>query len=645
MAIATTIVKAYCGTGFDINNIPASPSLLETTASKIVTLEPLNCLPLSGKDSGSITVRAFQDLDEVDYLRLQFDLDDTVYYCTDIRYEYISLDTVVISFVIDAWLTSGGVANMSSVSGITSRRHVAKADDVLFAFTEEDEMIAPSKPLEIVGGTIHYNKQTDTRMLSVVQSNVDLVEFGKGVGYVKTGEGLPKTLSMYAPSKNGEGISVPTIPSLPVSGSLAVVPLPTAVSQSVINLPYVVSYSLDSEAEINTGTPNEPFESSVKDLVRAGISGLQSLGIESAVTDSYEIPSEYCAIDDIDLNYGPTGAVGSITLKGVYKDDEHAVSAVGPYSGLNIRNKKLYSGSCNKYMLHSLATGNAASFNPEDIMEENDSAPFIFMFTDPRANGKPYFRFKKYLKSTATWFTNLVEGMEWQKSPLVFNSKSGAYANQLSLINSRDYQVRSRNMAVAQTSAQGKYNANNALASNAAGVIADGVSSFLKADITGIPRAASGALSAGFEYVNARGNINFANERTQGEYLSNRAREYQQFAIDNRIVAPQVSFPYNPSLRDAIGNGCYSYKYRLADSDVVKCDQLLTMYGYRTTGPLLKEHFTNRPKFNYIEAGAVKVEYNVKPNKRIRELAQAQIEAGIRIWHVKPVDLSTVVNE
>ena len=85
-------------------------------------------------------------------------------------------------------------------------------------------------------------------------------------------------------------------------------------------------------------------------------------------------------IDDIDLNYGPTGAVGSITLKGVYKDDAYAINPVSPYSGLNIRNKKLYSGSCNKYMLHALATGNSASFNPEDIME-GDEVPYIFMFT------------------------------------------------------------------------------------------------------------------------------------------------------------------------------------------------------------------------------------------------------------------------
>jgi hypothetical protein len=94
-------------------------------------------------------------------------------------------------------------------------------------------------------------------------------------------------------------------------------------------------------------------------------------------------------------------------------------------------------------------------------------------------------------------------------------------------------------------------------------------------------------------------------------------------------------FPRSETIRDLLGNGVRVYRYRFADSDVVKIDKILTMYGYKDTKPLEASDFTNRTKFNYVQASGISVSNNTMP-RWIREGIAMQLSIGVRIWHVKP---------
>ena len=145
----TATVTAYINTGFSGINVPDSPALLENNAQR-KQLSVINCLPLSGQVNVSIRVKDYPELHETDYIKMVFSGDNTTYWAKVDGYVYLSSDTVEISLTMDYWLTLGGIGNVSSISGMTKRVHIPKANDTLFAYTEPDEMINPAKPLKTV---------------------------------------------------------------------------------------------------------------------------------------------------------------------------------------------------------------------------------------------------------------------------------------------------------------------------------------------------------------------------------------------------------------------------------------------------------------------------------------------------------------
>lgn len=657
-------VKAFLSTGFDLNNIPESPALLNSAASSVITLDAINCLPLDGRDNGKIKVKAFAQLPQVDYMSLYFPLDGVTFYVTDIRYEYVGLDTVEISFVVDAWLTAGGLSNISSISGITKRVHVPKSSDTFGAYTEEDEMICPSKPLEIDTGVTaeHYNYRTDQvdGGVTIVEATVDLAKMGEAYNDFGGQTLDAKYFEDDAAVQAGEAAAV-TVPMIPTISDKSTVTIPYPgheQSQEIIDMPAVAFFLASSTKSSTDGQTGTVLAN--KKIVADGIKAARCVAADSAVLAQYVIPSGYTDTANDDDVIGKL-----LILKGTYKETDTAPAPAYSPSGYTVRNKKLYTGTCNSYVIQAIASGNSATFKPEDIAETANETPTIFMFTDPRPNGKPYFRFKKFLKSTATWFTNLVAGIEWQNAPITYTDASGVALAERKL---RSHEITDRGMLNLQQEYAKKMAVSNAVQSatgggiGSAGAMSTGFyqntgdvgkgdnlkitdSSGFNQSYGGLSLNPVGWIKGAVDGLYGGQRAEYGNDLAETQYNVNRMKERADFAVDNYVVAPTLAFPMNPSLRDVLGNGCYVYKYRLSDSDVIKCDRLLTMFGYRLTAPLEKSHFTNRPQFNYVEAASVKIEYTNPVSKRIRELAQSQINAGVRVWHVKPVNLLTANNE
>ena len=590
MAISTATVKAYIDTGFDINNIPDSPSLLNSAAARVITLDTLNCLPLSGKNTGSITVKAFSDLPKCDYMSLYFPQDGVTYYVTDIQYEYISLDTVRIDFMVDAWLTAGGIANISSISGLTKRHHVT--DDTFGKYTMPDELMIPSKPLKCASTDFKHCEPLVGNVYKIVVATIDLFVLGEvdaNGDYV------------WAADAGIDYVSDENVCCVPI------VPNITEDMECTIDIAGFASHTYAVK------TPGLCYFNGANETVQRGIAMARSLGIESAILYQYIIPSAY--IDRVDNYASQTGpnygdSIFSKIYTASFGENPSYPTAVGLIYD-TVMNNRVLCGNLNAYTLVAIATGESISMNPED-WDTDSNAQHLPMFGafDPRPTGKPIY--KPLLKNTPSeTFVSSVRGEQWASAPITYENASAIDLTVQKFNNNREYQELEHTAENMKTTMD-----------VAAGAVGGGINAGISGN--GIPIIS--------------GLINGANQIAQMEidnqlYAGKRAVEKAGFYMDNMIVAPQLCFPRSETVRDIVGNGYMIWRTYLDPDDVDRLDVILNMYGYKDVKKLEKSDFTNRQYYNYVEAGDVKITYTNAVNKRIREMAQAQVESGIRIWH------------
>lgn len=591
MAISTATVKAFCNTGFDLNNIPDNPSLLNTAATSVVTLETLNCLPLSGKNTGSITVKTFAQLPQVDYMSLYFPQDGTTYYVTNIQYEYISLDTVKIDFTVDAWLTAGGLANISKISGLTKRHHVS--DDTFGKYTMPDELLVPTKPMKCACSPVNEPLgDSYTNDFVIVVATIDLFKLGEvdaNGDYVWA----PDAGIDYTSDENV--CCVPTVPSI----------------TSAMEPDLKVSNATGASPGATVHMPACAYFNGNNDTVQRGIAMARSLGIEDAILYQYTIPANY--IYEVTYYYDsqePTRYGQSVfkTIKSWYG---MAAIAKGGVTDLDLEydtvmNKRVLTGDINAYHFVAIATGEELKVNPEDWDATAGGNLSIMPCIDPRPTGKPIY--KPLLKNTPSYgFVSAVRGEQWAATPIKFETVSGIDLTVQKFNNTRygealDFQISQEKATLNQST----------------GFIENAV----RGDVIG------GTLGVAKSQMNM--------ELDALSYQGSRAIEKAAFYMDNMIVAPQLNFPRSETIRDAVGNGFVLWRNYLDPDDVDRLDVILNMYGYKDVKKLEKSDFTNRRYYNYVEAGDVKISYTNAVNKRIVELAESQVEAGVRVWHRKP---------
>lgn len=580
MAISQASVTYYADNNFNINNIPASPAVL-ASASTTGSLEVINCLPLAGKQTAQLTVKTWSKLNTTSYLKLHFEQDGFDWYGIVTCYEYVAMDRVVITITIDAWLTCGGTAGISKVSGITKRHHVL--DDTFGKYTQDDGLLSPSKPLRISEGERLF---TGLGYISVganviVESTIDLVELGK---------------STYNDSitfdTDGE-VTVPVIPSLSAEYSSSTVEMENPDSESVVS--YV------------TTNPALAYFDGADEGVQSGMKKARSLGVENAILAQYNLPSAYADVDKT----GYRGYIRLITgksLKSTLSGDENR------YEYANVMNKRLLYGQHNDYTIVSTASGNRLTISPEDLYVENTTHPSVITVVDPRSKGKPSFRFEYVNGDKSNWQNNLIEGLEWQNAPLNFTTASGSEVGR-QMYNAN---VMNRNQTLLENQ--------NLQAFNSAVGVGLGV---LESE-----SPIASALTGGISYTQM-----LAGQYAQAEqYKRSRSIEQAQFLVDNTVVTPQVNFPRSECLRDLVGNGCFVYRTMYSEYDLEKLDVVLNMFGYADVAPLSIDDFKNMLYYNYVEASNVKITTSINVPRHVKELCESQIGAGVRVWKVNPDD-------
>lgn len=353
-------------------------------------------------------------------------------------------------------------------------------------------------------------------------------------------------------------------------------------------------------------------------------------------------------------------------------------------------NKRVYYGSYQPYVLASIA-GNQKQYNAEQLYGgDYTDSPDIYFISDPTPDGTVYYYFKhiygedidKSATSRGVLLGNIIPSLQWDSIPLNYTDVSGGKLNQQSYTASRasldlsynqqtrgflnksimsigdflggtsggqDNDVGSLLSFIGNTAGAGAGIANTALdsiATTGATAAASGVGSIAGGGaIAGAAAAALPviAVGAGAAALGAQHYSKLAKVREN--YLLDTNIELSQYLSTNNVVAPVISFPPNVTLaRQIYGEQPICYRYRYSDNDVKRIDKILTMYGYKVCEPADISMLTSHQTFNYFQ-GSVKVKgKNYTLPSWLSEMCSAELSAGVRIWHQKPIKITADCN-
>ena len=589
--ISTASVIAYCGTGFSMINTPATPAVLASSASSTVDLGIINCLSLIGQRSGTIRVRDFSGIATADYLRIVFSDNPIPTYWLITGYEYLSSDTLAIGVVLDGFLTCGGTAGITSISGYVKRHTVT--DDTYGKYNQEDPLLIPSQNLIFrsvdVLGTKPANNRGDW---NIVLSTINLYDLGEA-----NASDLGIT---YGDSTLGTDINLPELPAMRAGWYTEV----TYTASYSYKLPGVQCFNGDSP------------------IIKEGIARARKLGIEGGIIAQYGLPEDWFDLE-YDLN---TTYQNDVIMKiGLVNDLARSYFTSIGFNFANVVNKRALYGSYETVQLCSMSSGELVEYDIEDLYSSSypsSGTIQINLVADGRAHGKPIF-YPLYYRGNQQYVDNLlssVRGMEWQNVPLVYT-----YASREGIDRIRFFEGKKID---AQNILEGREIENFFMPQEKAWSLGGDLTT---GNFLGAGMNAGKTLTTDVPKLLAN--------RAHEDNMWARARNYElkNFLIDTRVVSPELHFAPSESVRDFVGNGVIVGFVTPTDSDLARFDKILTMYGYQDAGTALTlADLTAGLNFSYIEATGVQIQTNVAVDRNIREMAEKQVEAGIRIWKSRP---------
>lgn len=643
MAFSCTM---YCNTGFNSINIPDSPALLESSASKVISGTAYDLKIVQDRFLNSVRVKTtWSEIQNCDYVRV----DDFFY--SVIGIQMVSVQVAELFLIPDFLLSAGGTKNpkFSILDGITERQTVS--DDSWGKYTDTDPLTSPQQPLDVKTQWATPDKGAGYDIL--LETTTDLVK-----------SAAQKRGITYTDDETNETVTVPMTQSLGISTQIF---MPTGEQTSNGTRFYKVNdahQETPSDKTLSTDVTGTAYTS-----IQLGIRAIRSLGIESgAIINQWRVPKVYISDEKI----GYSAIVNSQWTSGgnpeeavandepIYFTDQQMTS-ISCASGdvqttigsgyASVKNNRVLYGEYNKYGIITTA-GDSCEFNPEDIMSVSGS-PVVSYRSDVRPDGRPYFRFKRINNNEEFW-RNCVAGERWENVPLIYQGASGSALNRINFDNLRNVEksyyesgIAGYNFKYAHLVTQAAENINQI--GTGAVQAATGASSI--SAFSGDPKNVSSLRQGVNDYNSGMYNvregvikgvdniISFIENHTNKKnytaiYNAQKTNELSELYQATTVYVPSVVFPYNASvIRDCQGNGFLLYKYQYRNSDVKRIDRLLTMYGYREQESLSASNFSRRTKFDYVQCSTITV--TGKP-KWWNDGISAQLSAGVRIWHVKP---------
>lgn len=674
----------YFNTGFNSINMPDKPSLIESfrhttyPVMDIVQNMFLTSISIKLTPDAGVPLTGYGSIQDADYLKIE---------CTQYRpqispvwysieaIDMTSPDVARLTIVMNSFLTAGGVDGIEIVSGTTIRRNITAEENTFGVYCEDDPMLIPQQPLIADYGTCY--------------------EGYSEAGYCENGmffaDPEPDPDSPVAPSYNypykhfvRSSLDLSAAQALEYDTQYisndAVVPYLKSLSQENLGTPkmalpgpnmYMVqsqggSYIPDSDLVHYQDDGSKYFLNESGNTINQNIALARSLGIESAITASWKIPSNLFTI----MN----NIIYSKTRYNLLGREDGIYGYIYDRRANPVKYLRCLYGNTSRYIMISPATGSSSEAKPEELCSdlvatmtrtEIDNAtqyyqkgPVIVNFADPRPEGKPYFNFlrlrnKDFISGQTTptrrvpqTYEGCVEGMPWQSSPILYDSNKGniKYTEQYEASRAmKDWSSAPETMAMA-----GSTGISSALGNLASGNLYGAAGSFFNTP-SGAYAKYHAALKLDQELNNPSSHVeNVMGAAATGNTLAfaemrrgiERDFENAEYQLNMTIIEPQVAFPQNEGLRDAVGNGVFVYRYRPSDADLDRFDKILAKFGHKITEPLKKSHLTDSAEnWNYIQAAGVTVRIlktagvNSSNHRLINDI-QSMFQTGIRIWHV-----------
>lgn len=564
-------VRCYYNTGLTVSNCLDSYLSLDTLGFDYRDFPNVAIK----QDRGLINIRlstSYENIKDADYCRIN----NVCYWVTSV---VMLNDNVADVQLQQDYLTTIGVSNFDIVAGWCKRRCVT--DDTPFSNTI-DEPFTPNNILEVDFGSEIKPSTGSENSLQIVVATVDLLN-------------LDKLADAYEENTFGEHVLVP---KLPVLGSN--------------NTTYIMNIDgTEKSADIPATCAYNALNSTVRDAMGQ----LRSLGIESAIVQSYNLPANYCGgVSASDTKFS--------SIKGIHETKPSSLQPM--YNKGVYKNNKVYSGQFQRFVIGSKITGINKEFRPEDVAENvlSDLYSVTWMLdSNPMYNGYPILRPANYHGSKNSFYIAAVNGAQWLNAPISYNGVSG----QDMLIRGWEQQTASTILnGLAPTITTVGNSLNNAYSNIGSNTDYNKFTSYSDLSKSGVTYdQLSSARSSNF--MTAIPNIS---NMVFGQMSNN-------MALTNSMqVRPDVQFSVIPTLQNYVGNYFIEYRYRLSASDMSRFDAFLTQFGYAVDEPLTKDCFTGRTNFNYIVADSV----NIKSSAPLylREGVINQLQSGVRIWHTKP---------
>lgn len=594
-------VTLFLNSGFNAVNIPDSVATLNASAAH-VEVDPVEIL--QNRFLSSIRINAdWSTVKDCDYCKV-----GNFYYSVS-SVNMQSENTAELSLTPDFILSAGGVkegnATFQILDGVTERQTVA--EDNFGEYTDDDPLTTPQRPLRLI--TAWLMDTSRPGFYTYISTTLDLRKQGQNKDGVT-----------YTDQETGKDVTVPKTYQIDNS------------QVTKIGFAQLASDSTGAlQGDITDGTKyyiRDDGSNPKDEEIETGIAQARVLGIENSIIDQWSIPKIYVDNENTGDPFSPTsviGAAGSFDVPFPFEWNQ------------TVKNKRLEYGEYCKYGIIT-TSGNSMEAAPEVLKAGNETAPTIDWRSDPRPEGKPYFRFHSMNGDTEFW-RNCIAGSKWQKVPLVYQGQSGTALTRLNFDNDRAMKKQLKSQFMNDNAIDRFQNAMNIIP-NALSGMSNGMES--GAAVGGIFGAPAGAAIGGaVGLASGMSNSTFTNARLgnqrdyyKANYALEKKNELSQLYQNTTVYTPTVNFPYESDIiRDVKGNGVLVYRYEYDPYDADRIDKLLTMYGYKETEDLKMENFNRRQKFDYVQCSSVTVTGRPRWwNDGIGD----QLRNGIRIWHVKP---------
>ena len=586
MALET--IRLYYNTGFKMGEVPDSPTLLNTCTY----LDLETHFDYQEQFLATLDIKATYDqVKNADYLKFG----STYYFISGIQ--MLNKNNARVTLQLDALTTLGGPANLNYNGGIVHQCH-STTDDYLLNVIEPK--IGCSQILEMVGRT----QTVPITGKNIIASTLDLSEYPpkdasniNGAYYFKTNISVPGT------------------------------------DEAIVAVPQGLSAAISTDIGSSNNTVGFGYYDADNVTVKANIKFLRDLGIEGAILYSYVVPTHLVTMDtttDAAAAHGHITRVGTGNIVSATSFDTTITADYGTYN-----NKKTYT-TYNQYVLQSVLSGDTQTYDVADITDANNAINFNIMY-DGQYGGRAYC-YPLYFKGIANTAFNLVRGVKslpWKDYPIVFDTMSGS---QWALNEYRTkYGDASRNLVSRVGGSMG---------SSGLGSVKSFFSD-LYGSATNFITGAPIALTYLNDRLNNGGNaqeiLNLADRFNRGanldtkQYQIAKARaEYEQA----QVIAPDLSCSPALGLQNIWSSQFLLIHLKPTATDLTRIDNYYTQYGYPQGNKVFeKSMLSGRQYFNYIEASDISIVRNdgaANAGIAVRQAAEAQLNAGVRIWHVLP---------